>query len=50
MGLLRREVILNELAQQGLYIAMDGRLLKDLTADELEVESERIQELLGDRK
>ncbi|WP_158738650.1 hypothetical protein [Alteribacillus sp. YIM 98480] len=42
---LRRQVLLQELQEQGFYLAIDGRLLSELSLEELEIERVRLPEL-----
>ncbi|SFP17859.1 Fur-regulated basic protein FbpA [Salibacterium halotolerans] len=46
MAELRRQVIIKELEQQGFFLALDGRLLNELTVSELEREKVRLPELM----
>ncbi|MGY4689315.1 Fur-regulated basic protein FbpA [Salibacterium sp. K-3] len=43
---LRRQVLIKELEQQGYFLALDGRLLSELTVSELERERVRLPELM----
>ncbi|MCR6111778.1 hypothetical protein HXA35_15625 [Bacillus sp. A301a_S52] len=44
---LRRQILLQELKQKNLYLARDGRLLDQLTLQELEVERVRLPEIIA---
>ncbi|SFP09895.1 Fur-regulated basic protein A [Salibacterium halotolerans] len=43
---LRRQVIIKDLEQKGFFLALDGRLLNELTVSELERERVRIPEVM----
>ncbi|SDI18360.1 hypothetical protein SAMN05192534_12424 [Alteribacillus persepolensis] len=43
---LRRQVLLQELQKQSFYVAHDGRLLRELSLEELETERVRLPEIM----